>query len=650
MLATPTSRFNHWIRQYRWPLLTALILSLPVVIWGAQQAWDSNANRVEDWLPETFEETELLWWFFHRFGRDELLMISWEGCTLDDERLAVLREKLIVPVSRNGRAEVLFDEVLTGPQVLQELTEGRLGLPRQQALQRLQGWLVGADGQTTCAVAVVSMLGAEDRHGAVDYAFQAVEAVTGLSADQIHLAGPTLEGVAIDRASQQSLLELNVWSFLLCFLIMVVCLRSLRVAVLVSSVALFNLLMSMALIHYTGTQMDSILLMTANLAFVLSISAGIHLVNYYRDRLSHHGLNGAPGRAFADGWVPCVLGAVTTAVGLGSLTVSQVIPITRFGIYSAAAVLLATGILLFTLPALLSLWPAREWLEPKPNASDPDFSGADGGANSVGAARLLDGMASLVARAPSILVVLATVLLCTAGWGVTRLRTSVGLHNMFTSEARVLRDYAWLEQHIGPLVPVEVVVTIPQSAAWCSLERLRFVERVRSEVQEVGGIGATISAAAFAPSTAGTVGSSIRHITRATVFRRLFEENRHRLVDARFLFETEQEQSWRISARVAAGEDHDYGDLLAQLSARVRPLLEAGSQETGEEIHGRFLGAIPLVHKTQDQLLIDLLRSFGAAFGLIAVALMLLLRSPTAGLLSMLPNMLPSVVVFGAVG
>ena len=49
-------------------------------------------------------------------------------------------------------------------------------------------------------------------------------------------------------------------------------------------------------------------------------------------------------------------------------------------------------------------------------------------------------------------------------------------------------------------------------------------------------------------------------------------------------------------------------------------------------------------------MLISLRQSIGWAFGLIAVVMMCVLRSPSAGLIAMIPNIFPIVLVFGAMG
>ena len=59
---------------------------------------------------------------------------------------------------------------------------------------------------------------------------------------------------------------------------------------------------------------------------------------------------------------------------------------------------------------------------------------------------------------------------------------------------------------------------------------------------------------------------------------------------------------------------------------------------------------VPVVYKTQRELLKSLNESIMWATVLISVVLMFVLKSPLAGLISMIPNMFPIVIIFGALG
>jgi len=58
---------------------------------------------------------------------------------------------------------------------------------------------------------------------------------------------------------------------------------------------------------------------------------------------------------------------------------------------------------------------------------------------------------------------------------------------------------------------------------------------------------------------------------------------------------------------------------------------------------------VPVFLRTQQAVLDSLIRSFGLAFAVIAIVMVVVLRSPIAGLLAMLPNLMPVGVVFGLV-
>ncbi|MFV2067471.1 MAG: hypothetical protein ACC645_10860, partial [Pirellulales bacterium] len=100
-------------RTFRIFVLTLVIAMLWPVGYGAKMAWDLQANRVEDWLPETFAETQRLLWFVERFGSDELLMVSWDGCTFEDPRLREFSNKLQEATIYNGQSVQWFQHVWT---------------------------------------------------------------------------------------------------------------------------------------------------------------------------------------------------------------------------------------------------------------------------------------------------------------------------------------------------------------------------------------------------------------------------------------------------------------------------------------------------------------------------------------------------------
>ena len=47
--------------------------------------------------------------------------------------------------------------------------------------------------------------------------------------------------------------------------------------------------------------------------------------------------------------------------------------------------------------------------------------------------------------------------------GLVKIRTSVQLLKLFDSQSRIIEDYAWLEDHFGKLVPMELVLRVPPS-------------------------------------------------------------------------------------------------------------------------------------------------------------------------------------------
>ena len=74
------------------PVLVALACA-PVLILGAAKI-KSNTGDVDQWLPEGAPERGRYDAFRELFHEDDFLLVTWRGCTLDDDRVDRMAELL----------------------------------------------------------------------------------------------------------------------------------------------------------------------------------------------------------------------------------------------------------------------------------------------------------------------------------------------------------------------------------------------------------------------------------------------------------------------------------------------------------------------------------------------------------------------------
>ena len=152
--------------RYAWPIVAVAALLIAPMLWGVHKAFEGMNNNLRQWLPRNLPATEDYLQFRSVFGADDFAVVSWDGCTLDDERLEQLAEALVPPPDqpRNDETEC-FSRVVTGPDLLKTLMAEPFELSREEALSRLEGTLVGPDRKTTCAVITLSKIGNTERRG-----------------------------------------------------------------------------------------------------------------------------------------------------------------------------------------------------------------------------------------------------------------------------------------------------------------------------------------------------------------------------------------------------------------------------------------------------------------------------------------------------
>lgn len=719
--------------RHSFKVILVVLFLLPVMSRGARKALVSNDNNVHDWLPDTYVETTDFNWFQEHFQNETFVLISWDGCTLEDPRLELLAKKLVPPATepvenvgplkkpepipwykdfffakwftRADRPSLtptgpLFQSVETGRRLMDRLTLPPLSLSEDEAMGRLRGLFVGPDNKQTCAVVTLTPEGKRDLRVTLNKLYSVTEDELGLPRERVRMGGPPVDNVAISVEGERTLIRLFIPAGIVGLSLAFWCLRSVRLTTMVFSAALYAGAVSLAIVYYSGATMNAIMLTMPAVVYVAGVSGAIHFANYYRDSVAESGVEGAPARALKHSWLPCSLSAGTTAAGLVSLYTSDLVPIRSFGIYSAAGVIATLGLLFLFLPAWMQLWPMRPH-----SLLDGDQVKTEDIALPVRWRKFLQG----VLNHYRLVFVGLACLMVVCGIGLTKINTSIKLTKLFSPDAAIIHDYEWLEEKLGPLVPMEVVLKIDNTRCKLTfLERMELTERVQENMRDIPDIGSTMSAVTFAPSLKiKRKGPLISKSMARNALNTKLEQHREEYVEGDFLDTDGDFDLWRISARVGALNDVDYGEFKNDIAARVEPILRAERERLAKKaetsaakvaeapappaeaattvaagaaaaaagtnpeppatanaddqvaqagqpddmgIRAVYTGLVPVVYKAQREMLNGLAWNFVTDLLTIASVMTLVFWDLSAGLILLIPSVFPMVIVFGMMG
>lgn len=627
-----------FLDRYAIAILVVSLILLPIVLVGAVRSLKVHANDIRQWLPKGFEAAETYDWFTSQFGGDEMIVMSWDDAVIDSKE--VYRFQLALQEVEFERQKVFF-KVTSGPQLLQDIRD--LGVSEATARRRLEGLAIGPDGKTTCILAFPYKEISQKRKEIVGLVYQLAESDFGIEASELKIGGPIADGAAVDMESKRSLDTYMWYTVLTVFLLAWLRMGDFRMAMTVMGFSLLCAGISLSVLHWTGGKMNLTMIMLPTLTFILGVSGCVHMANYYRSALQAGGPIPPAAQAMRDGGVPVAMAAITTAIGMASLATSQVTPIREFGLYSAMGVICSMPVILLLMPAVMHLFFRRQ---PKQQTKRIPTKREQ----KTGVSRSTSLVINWVCRFHWWVTIPSLIGLVALAIGGTRLKASVKIQNRFADRTTIIQNYQWLESKLGPLVPMEVVLRFEKTDDYTLWQQLELVKSIERALEQTTDINATYSAVTFRPTVPR--GKGLRSLMQKRLIVNEWLENISQLEDAHLLRRNEDETLWRISARVAALNDIDYGDFLQTIQVNVDQQISHLQDRLAKDprISAVITGTIPLVYQAQHQILKDLSISFLAAFFFITIVLIYVLKSFRAGLIAMLPNVFPPIVVFGGMG
>jgi predicted RND superfamily exporter protein len=454
----------------------------------------------------------------------------------------------------------------------------------------------------------------------------------------VHLAGTPVVVAALDRGIQRTMRTLTPLSMLLIVVLLLVMFRRLSGVLYPVVIVTVSMLSTFGVMAALGLPVTHITQILPTFLIVVGVGDSVHILAVFYLRFDRTGdREGAVVYALGHSGLAVLMTSLTTAAGLFSFVAADVAPISDLGAVAPVGVLLAFAYTVVLLPALIALFPLKRKMR----------KGAEGDSPM---GRLLSGMAGVSCGHPFKIILVSFAILVLSVAGTMKIRFSHNALKWFPEDHAVRKATALIDERLKGTVLLEVVVDTGEENG---LHEPEVLERLDGSVEYVEGLRVED----VFVGKAWTLTTVLKEINRA------LNEDRpefysvpgeRKLVAQEFLLfessgsddleevvDTEFRKA-RFTLRAPFRDAVKYKRLLDSVSEHFR------GRYPDEEI--KVTGVMALFIAMINNAISTMAKSYAIALSIITVLMMLLIGRVRIGMLSMVPNLIPILMILGLMG
>ena len=581
---------SDFYKRYSATLLLLCLIALPIfTVMG--EAVPSN-NDIEAWLPRNSEIRTEYDRFCSTFGAEETILVAFERPFPAPEKLIAL----------SGRIEGL--DSIAACWTRQHMLDSMLAndVAEADAKERLVNLMATSDDSLETLLVSINETGLKNRMQTVaDLKSQ----LHYCELDHAVIAGGPVVATQLDKlGSRKQASVLFGLTLAVCFLLLRLNIGCWKTSAALMFSNVFSIQITMAVIWVSGQQMNFIMSSLPVMVMVFTTAAAVHFIGHYRHEFPKVD---AIYRSLAGVIWPSTFATITTVIGLVSLAVSDVGPIPAFGKAAALGTFFSflTGV--FLTPAILL---ACRYTPPTHDPSQDR----------------LQSLGMFILNRPIRVMVPGVLITAFCAVGLLHIRSLISPLEFLPSNDPVLKDTLFVSDCLTSPTSIEAVVDFGSSDA-SFIDRLREVREIEQVISGVDNVCHALSLADFFPEEISEQTMSLSHLASAAASNQAASSL---MADGCRL--------WRISIRLDDDEPSALRTTINSLDQQCAAMPVA------------FTGIGPLLEHAQGQIFEGFWKSFASAFVLITIVMILALRSLSAGLVAMIPNLTPILLVFGTLG
>lgn len=600
-LAGQVTQHSRW---FVWLILASLVV--PV----SQLKHARVDNAIEVWLGSGSEARQGYQAFLDKYGTEEFIVVAGQ-CEepLSDTNLAA-QQALAEQIQAISGVDQILDLASVMASLSQIRSDAKAFLWDTPFFRDL---ILGRDNHTFGMLISLKMVDAPAERRKTTDAIDAVVQAAQTPDLTYHLAGTPVMNAALDHGSQRASQTIVPLALAVSVLILWLVLRQLSAVIAVLCAVGVTTLWTVGAMILAGKTFNMVTVVLPSLLFVLSLASGIHVTSRFlaelasgKDRLS------AMTATLSEVLIPVVMSCVTTAVGFGTLVISDMQPVQEFGLFAALGMLLSMAANLVVVPGVLL------WLPCTPAAR----------------AKTMDThwtrhLALMAVRHRGLVLgisgVLGVVCLALASQG----RVESNVLKFFPDDSRTARDYAFVGDRLTGLFSVEVDASAPGNQ---SKALLAAVEACGAAIEPLASVAKVIHY--------NTVATLLKQVSRSAMMDSPgARQNPMQQMQKRFVHREDKTMSLRLSVLVRAMSSRDLDVLVQAIERQARDTI--GTVGTYH-----ITGVVPLLVAAQQSLTRTQIETFGLAMVVVLGLIGLFMRSWRALVAAILPNLLPIAGLF----
>ncbi len=437
-----------------------------------------------------------------------------------------------------------------------------------------------------------------------------------------------------DRITAEEGARIGLIALVASLLFMLIIFRSPAGVIAPMAVIAFAVIILFGLLGWIGIPLSMGTMIVAPLLMVLSVSYSVHYINHFNFHFKRKGIRlQALHYAYSQSAWPCFLTALTTAIGFTSFLIVSMKPIRDVGIACGSGVVVSYLLVMILVPIAHSIGKDQERVTGRSATGTPVFP--------IGMVPFSKWV--LTYRIP---ILLLSLLVLVAGLKyLPEIPVETDMMGILGEKNRFARDTKKITRHLGGYYSYEVMIELEHKGMAKNPEILESLVTLAVEAKKWNAVKNTMSLADLVKEL-----NYVMH-NRDQVFYSIPES---REMVAQYLLLYGLSGGGELDAWI----DYDYRTLRLSvqlddskdLESHVTHMQAMADRLFPENTSILFVGDVPIMLRLMNLLNIGQLKSIATAFVSICIIMILILKSIRAGLISMVPNLFPLVVIAGVMG